>query len=513
MMIAPAFANRNNTRREEHGGAEEPRVDAPVVVDQANHVIYGPTKISTLGGEETPVIAIDSNGNVHIVWTNATYLIYKMFDNVGNVLIDETILNPVANPHGPWPGHVRRPSMAIDAEDRLHIVFHGFSLYTDFGPGEYGGWTSLRPASEVIYVKIDPYSDDRDGDAADFFTITMIPETIISTDDRNKSRAPNIAQRYGRLHVSWFDGPGWSNETEIHYLVLDLNGNEQVSESALAVDFHADVDWGEPEIVVDSNGNAHVFWVTEGWTGWSWDWRDVWYVMADGSDGSVLIAPTQLTDSGQQWRHSQPLVAINSGDIIHVAYHDSRYKDEGGEAELFMFKVEPYLDDRNGDSADPDVIVIEGPTQLTMNDGYRSFRNSIAIDPRDRVHIPWVDNRTRYPEVHYMMIDCVPEERITFFEGDVYPTSWHWSSGRRTEIAVTHDMAYITFHGWDDIDHDYYIYLVILSVPYCTLERELEPVGGEIAPANTLYMAAPYLTIIALAVAGTLGVLKKRKII
>ncbi|RLI25554.1 hypothetical protein DRO57_03690 [Candidatus Bathyarchaeota archaeon] len=484
-----------------------------VLVNATDEVtmIYGPEAISTGGDEETPQIALDSNGNVHIVWSSGeTYLFYKMLDSDGNVLIDETNLNPCATPNSK---HVRRPSIVIDSDDNIHVVFHGFSLYTQFGKTEYGGSITLD-ASEVIYIKFNPYLDDRDGDAANFYDITVIPETIISTDDGVKSRAPNIAiDAWQRLHVVWFDGDIWECEGEIHYLVMDTNGNELVSESVLADGFYTDVDWSEPEIVVDSSGNAHIFFVTEGWTGDTYNWRDIWYVMADDSDGSILIAPTQLTDSGEQWKHSRPQVAIDSNDVIHVVYHDSRYQATGGQAELFLFYVEPYLDDRDGDPADPSIIVTLPPTQLTSNDGYRSYLKNIAIDPGDREHIVWIDQRDFAPspnwgigEVYYMLRDVVSETRLTYFDGEVYPAYWWYSSGRNPDIAVTCSRLYITFNGYNITEDTSDIYLMIVNVPPCAIT----PVGGEVLAVNRLQLITPYLLVLALAVAAIGVIFGKR---
>jgi len=429
-------------------------------------VVYGPTKTSTGGNEELPQIVIDHNGNIHIVWTNTTYLLYEMFNPSGNLLIGETVLNPCLSPYS-W--HVRRPSVVVDSNNNLHIVFHGFSHYSDFTDGVYQSSTSLS-ASEVIYLKINPYLDDRDGSPADPGVITVIPEKIISTNDSVKSRAPNIAiDRFDRLHVVWFDGDIWSAAGEVHYLVMDTDGNTLISETTLASGFYTDVDWSEPELVVDSNGNAHVFFVTEGWTRDTYNWRDVWYLMVSGSDGSVLIAPTQLTESGGTCRLTRPAIAIGDDDLIHVVYQNST--DEGF-TELFLLRVNPYLDDHDGSPADPSVIVVSGPIQLTETDGYRSYLHNIALDHWHREHVVWVDQRDFAPspnwgsgELYYMIVGTINETRLTFFEGNIYPAYWWYSSGRRPGIAVSNDRVYLVFNGYDRDSYTSDIYFMILRVP------------------------------------------------
>lgn len=126
-----------------------------LIVYSAVSFISGPAAISTGNYEETPTVVVDADGNAHIVWASepTTFLFYKMVDMDGNVLIDETNLNPCASDDS---YHVRRPSVELDSSGGLHIVFHGFSLYTDLGATEYATRTDLL-ASEVIYTKVDPY--------------------------------------------------------------------------------------------------------------------------------------------------------------------------------------------------------------------------------------------------------------------------------------------------------------------------------------------------------------------
>jgi len=483
-------------------------------VDGVN-VIYGPEAISTGGAEETPQIALDSNGNAHIVWSSdeGTYLFYKMVGPNGNVLIDETNLNPCANP---ITYHVRRPSIVIDSNNNVHVVFHGFSLYTQFDVSEYGDRIDLD-ASEVIYIKINPYLDDMDGSSADFFTITVIPETIISTDDGVKSRAPNIAiDLFDRLHIAWWDGGGGSGGgagTEIHYLVMDTDGNDLVSETILSTDIYVDVDWGEPEIATDPNGNAHIVYCTD-----TWDTeREIYYTMVDGDDGSTLIDDTRITsdDGSASVRAS---LAVDSASMVHVVWHDKRFYDAGtGEHELFYSKLDPSLDDQDGDAADPAVISVISEQLITTNDGYRSYLKNLAVDSLDRVHITWVDMYGFDPEdydwgkgeIYYQMLDSsgnqiIPETRLTDFPDNYGPACWWYSSGRNPDIAVSKNKVFIVFNvvpdveEWDSSD----IFLIILG-PL--------PVGGEVLPTNTLELIAPYLLTLAVA-AGTVGVLFKKRL-
>jgi hypothetical protein len=218
-------------------------------------------QISTGNQEENPSIVLDHNGNLNIVWVgnNTANLYYMMVGNNGNVLINETCLDPSPSATA---GHVRRPSIGVDSSNNVHIVFHAQNIYEPWP--EYTNSTKLDQ-QEVMYLKINPYLDDMNGSSANYVDITLIPETIISTRDNSKSRAPNLAvDSEDNVHVVWFDNDIKSGKGELHYLVMNSTGETIVPETNITGGFYTDVDWSEPEIVVDSHDNAHVFFVTEG---------------------------------------------------------------------------------------------------------------------------------------------------------------------------------------------------------------------------------------------------------
>ncbi len=389
-----------------------------------------------------------------------------MVDRHGNILINETCLDP--NPNS-TSTHVRRASIAVDSSNNVHIVFHGQYIYEPWP--EYTNRTMLD-AHEVLYLKINPYLDDLDGSAADYVNITVIPENIISTEDSSKSRAANVAvDSADNVHVVWFDNDTWNENGELHYLVMDGTGGIVVSETNVTAGFYTDVDWGEPEIVVGSQGEAHVFFVTEAWTNSSYDWRDIWYTMIDGSTGNVLINNTQLTDSNQTWRYSRPFVDIDSEDKIHIAWHDSRFDANAtGDHEIFYMKIDPYLDDRNGNSADPEAIKVVDEMLISENDYLKSFLVNIDVDEHDMAHLVWINAWTWDDvDIYYALVNAtgdktIPETRITHSNGTLSFADWYESSNRNPEIAVANGRIFIVDMA-RDINTDYYdVWLTIAFV-------------------------------------------------
>jgi len=389
----------------------------------------------------------------------------RAVDSFGNILINETCLDP--NPNA-TSYHVRRAKIDIDSENNIHIVFHGENVYEPWP--DYTNRIELD-AHEVFYLKINPYLDDMDGSAADYVNITVIPETIISKDDGNKSRAANVAiDSEDNVHVAWFDKDisNWANlEGELHYLVMNQTGGIVVSETNVTAGFLTNVYWSEPEIVVDSQGNAHIFFVTSGWTG-SDGWRDIWYIMIDGNTGNVLINDTQLTDSNQTWRYSRPFVDIDSEEQIHIAWHDSRFYSNGtGEHEIFYMKIDPYLDNRNGTSADPEAIKIVDEMLISNNDYVKSYLANIAVDEHGIAHLVWINEWTSGSgDIYYAQVNAtgdiiVPETRITYSKGILNFAEYYYSYNRNPEIAVADWRVFIVDMARDLSTNYYDVWLTI----------------------------------------------------
>lgn len=442
----------------------------------AVNILSGPDMISTAGDTEGPDVALDLQGNAHIVWAGGGngedemfYLYYTMVDRNGNTLIDETILNPKASGVN---SHVRRVSMAVDASGDVHIVFHAFSLYTGFDGDEYTGSTDLGEDSEVIYTKISPDAY-RAGGMSDLSDLIVIPETIISTNDTTKSRAANIAYDplNDRIHIAWFEGTDSKDSLTVHYRVMNLNGGSVAPEVALQPSgMNIDVDWGEPEVVVDLNGNGHVIYCTDNDEGE--DYREIYYTMVNVTGGNVttLINDTRIT-ADDAHASVKAHIAVDLDNMLHVVWHDRRYYDDEGEHELFYSKLDPGLDNRDGSAADPDVISVIQEVPITTDDGFRSYLSKVAVDEQGRVHVAWFDYRDELEgaEVYYMMFDASgtsiniiePETRLTTAGDVIDPAEWKWSSERNPVIAAFGETVFVPFHATGASSDD--IYLIILG--------------------------------------------------
>lgn len=112
------------------------------------------------------------------------------------------------------------------------------------------------------------------------------------------------------IHVAWAGGTYFTNETiygdqEIFYAVKTVEGSWEISQLT-----ENDVDDLFPDLVVDSNGTAHLVWSSE-----ISDWNnEICY--ATNSEGSwQTITVTQ--DNANDVR---PSLALDSSDMLHIAW-------------------------------------------------------------------------------------------------------------------------------------------------------------------------------------------------
>jgi hypothetical protein len=72
---------------------------------------------------------------------------------------------------------------------------------------------------------------------------------------------------------------------------------------------------------------------------------------------------------------------VDSSNRVHIVYQDRPVDQES-----FYRLIDPYLDDRSGDAADPATITLAGPTQLTPgSDGFCGNHPRVTIGPGGEV--------------------------------------------------------------------------------------------------------------------------------
>jgi len=323
---------------------------------------------------DKPDVAIDSNGNIHIVYCEyaGSYreIWYTMLDKDGNTLIEDTRITPDDDYDS------TRPQIVIDSTNKVHIVWRDQR------------WDA-NSSQEVTYTKLDPYLDDMDGNAADPAIITLV-------DDK---RLTNIGNWYifgvrmaidsnDAIHIVFAD----DDNGDIDYMKIDKDGNELIATTALRENVSH---WKPyPGVALDSNDNVHITWADYEDT----DSDEVYYMMLDGNDGSTMIDATLIT-TNDDWYSKWASIVVDDEDKVHIVFQDYR----GLNHEIWYTKLDPSLDDQNGEAADAGTITLIPEKRLTSDDGDKSRHPTVAIACGRYIHIAWDEDDS--DNVNYMLLD------------------------------------------------------------------------------------------------------------
>ena len=430
---------------------------------------------------DCPDVAIDSQGNVHIAvernfGSNYGEIWYTMLDNNGNTLIDDTLICDTNTE--------RKPAIGVDSQDKVHIVWQGSSGY------------------QITYIKLAPYLDGRDGDAATLAFITEVARTVLY-GYYERQQDPRLAiDSNDNVHVVWGNWP----DSEIAYMQLNSSGGVVVAYTVVA-DISLPVQ-NRPFVAVDSNDNPHIVWNDN--MGTSTD--ETFYAMLSGVDGSHLIDATLITlDDG--WQSQRSDVVVDDEDMVHVFWSDER--DTVGQ-EIYCTKLDPSLDDQDGDPADESSITVIDDTRLTSYDNLTSSVPQAAFQC-GYIHVTWKDAHwaggTPPKDVFYMVLGTdgniiVPETALT-----TGSTLGHTHSYADNVIPVAVDSNGKAHTAWcDDRAGDEEIWYTTYQGPPCPTPTP-PPVGGEAHPVGKMSVLAPWIAV-GLVLAGGIGwyVLRRRRV-
>jgi len=246
------------------------------------------------------------------------------------------------------------PSIAVDSQDRLHVVWLGRATgYTTY----YQIWYTLYNGSWTDPVRISTYA----GMSSDY---QYYPCIAVDSQDR--------------LHVVWYgEAPGFDDQ--IWYVKHDSSWG-----SPVRISTYAGMEsryQSRPCIAVDSNDHLHVVWYGRA-TGYT-TYYQIWYVKYDGSWGSpVRISTYPGMSSSYQY---YPCISVDSGDQLHVVW----YGRAVGYSTYYQIWYVAYA----GSWSDP----VRISTYAGMENNYQYYP-SINVD-RD-LHVLWQGRATGFTDYY-----------------------------------------------------------------------------------------------------------------
>jgi len=330
-------------------------------------MISTPFKISSSGNATSPAIAVEENGNIHIVWDDLTTA-----NNSGS---DRDIFYRRWNASsGVWTGtnlvsnnstmDSLNPAIAVDSDGNVHIVW---SDWTDYG--------SSGSDMDIFY---------RCWNAS---TGLWNETQVISTESSEKSIEPAIAVDGNQdIHVTWVDD---SSNDLVKYKFFNttarvwkgqVSPTDQVSTELNMTGLYS------PEIVADFAGNVYIVWGGININGPNSSIYFKYWNSTIKSWNGFINTTDCLSAIYQNKTCDTPSIALDTVGGVHVLWKD-QYQIDGDLKSEISYK---YWNSSNrvwyGKVNETDRINIY--TEIP----YFSAYPSITIDGNNNIHIVWSDD-------------------------------------------------------------------------------------------------------------------------
>lgn len=299
-----------------------------------------------------------SDGTLYVVYfkklndLNQVYV--KKSTNEGVTWKDETRIST-------YPGMENYsncfPSIAIDSEDNLHVVWGGTS--PDF-PNYAQIWYSKYTTSWSTPVMISTYP---------------------GMDSKSQRYPDIVVDSEGNLHVVWYGDASGFNWSQIWYAKYDGSWSTPIRISTYT---NMEInDQYEPSIAIDSNGYLHVVW-TGGAHPLYPDSSQIWYAKYTTS----WVPPLRLsTRAGMESDNLQytPSITIDSKDHIHVTWYGPETHYTGKERIWYVKYTTSWT------------TPLKISTYPGMDDNYQCH-STITVDSEDNPHVVWDGMATGYTD-------------------------------------------------------------------------------------------------------------------
>ncbi len=255
----------------------------------------------------SPVVAVDTLGNVHVAWkeyTSKQDIHHRRWNNITQSWLPTEIVSVESS------AEAQQPTMKIDLWNNLHIAYLDntdiFSSGTDF---------------DLYYKKWD------------FTTSSWSALELVSTESTALSYNPIIdVDSLGNAHLAWsdhteYDGSGV--DTDIFYKYRNLQTDtwtvsEIISWTSSASSFN-------PQLAVDSNNVAHIVWDDNTDIGNIGTDDDIFYRKV----GSDLIASVEVISSTSNSTSERADICIDDSGYIHIVWKDeSKIVNAGSDSDI-----------------------------------------------------------------------------------------------------------------------------------------------------------------------------------
>lgn len=306
-----------------------------------------------------PTVTVDGAGNVHVAWYNFTDgsgsdqdIFYKRWNAISSTWTTSEVVS-TENPENSW-----YPSIAVDGDGNVHLVWYSSGNYSGSGNDNdifYKRWNfindtwttaevistestdeSILPTivvdgSRNLHVAWQDQTLDSDPSFDTYYkrwnatSRTWTTTEVVSTEQWRHCLYPTIAvDDSENVHVAWHAGGNYGNsgnDYDINYKRWDAISSmwtttEVVSTESTGNSF-------SPTIAVDGGGNVHVAWYDDftNYSGSGTD-SDIFYKRLNPFPEIIIHTPNQNTSFGSVAPNFDISVTLSNLDTMWYTLDD-----------------------------------------------------------------------------------------------------------------------------------------------------------------------------------------------
>ena len=327
------------------------------------------------------------------------------------------------------------PAIAVDSSDKVHAVWN------DDTNGAWG--TDI----EIMYAT---YTT-----ATGWSNATVISDGYggIYWNDGSSSIPAIAVDSSNAVHVVWEDQTDGAWGTDIEIMYATYTTATGWSNATVISDGYGGSYWNDgssyyPAIAIDSSNAIHVVWYdyTDGAWGTDIEIMYATYTTATGWSNVTIISDGFDSSYWNDGGSYNPAIAVDSGNVVHVVWHDDTNGVWGVDSEVMYAKYTTATGWSNV------TIISDGLNNIYWNDGFSSTP-AIAVDSGNVVHVVWYDDTngmwgTDY-EIMYAYFPSGLGWSLPRIISDGYNGSY-WNDGSSYDPAIAVDSSNAVHVVWHD---------------------------------------------------------------